>query len=135
MTTLFKDNFTGKYEGDPYMNTPLKFLTATSIIGDKVVNNTNDQMGQIHDIMLDIRSGNIEYYVIEFGGFLGIGEKFFAIPFHLLTIDPDEKVFRFNEKREVLEKAPGFDKNHWPETNEHQMEYVNLSWSFWDNPI
>ena len=27
------------------------------------------------------------------------------------------------------------DKNHWPETNEHQMEYVNLSWSFWDNPI
>ena len=135
MTNLFNDNFTGKYEGDPYVNTPLKFLTANSIIGDKVVNNENENMGKIYDIMLDIRSGNIEYYVVEFGGFLGIGEKFFAIPFHKLSVDPNKKVFRFNEKREVLEKAPGFDKNHWPETNEHQMEYVNLSWSFWDNPI
>lgn len=135
MTSLFKDNFTGKYEGDPYINTPLKFLTANSIIGDKVTNNQDEDMGKIHDIMLDIRSGSIEYYVVEFGGFLGIGEKYFAIPFHLLTIDPDKKVFRFNEKRELLEKAPGFDKNHWPETNEHQAEYVNMSWSFWDNPI
>ncbi len=135
MTSFFKDNFSGKYEGDPYVNTPLKFLTAGSIIGDKVTNNQNEDMGKIHDIMLDIRTGNIEYYVIEFGGFLGIGEKFFAIPFHLLTIDPDKKVFRFHEKREVLEKAPGFDKSHWPETNEHHTEYVNMSWSFWDNPI
>ena len=68
MTNLFNDNFTGKYEGDPYVNTPLKFLTANSIIGDKVVNNENENMGKIYDIMLDIRSGNIEYYVVEFGG-------------------------------------------------------------------
>ena len=131
---LFQDNFTGKFEGDPDVNVNLKFLTASTIIGDKVLNNEDEDMGSIHDIMLDIRSGKIEYYVIEFGGFLGMGEKFFAIPFHLLTVDPEHKVFRFNEKRETLKKAPGFDKNHWPETNEHKQEYVNVSWGFWDNP-
>jgi sporulation protein YlmC with PRC-barrel domain len=135
MNDLFKDNFSGKFEGeDAYMNTPLRFLTTKSIIGDKVVNDENEHLGHIYEIMLDIRTGKIEYYVIEFGGFLGIGEKFFAIPFHLLMIDPDHKLFRFDEKKETLINAPGFDKNHWPETNEHKKEYVSLTWSFWENP-
>lgn len=132
MSIDFKENLTGKFE--EYDNTPLKFLTASSIIGERVVNYEGQDMGHIKDIMLDIRSGRIEYYVIEFGGFLGIGEKFFAIPFQLLNVDPANKVFRFNEKRETLEKAPGFDKHHWPETNEHKTEYTTLSYSFWDNP-
>jgi sporulation protein YlmC with PRC-barrel domain len=134
MSLEIKDNITGKFEGDPDINTPLKYLTASSIIGDKVSNNEGEHLGHIKDIMLDIRTGKIEYYVIEFGGFLGIAEKFFAIPPRLLEIDPDHKIFRFNEKKETLRKAPGFDKHHWPETNEHKTEYTTLSWSFWDNP-
>jgi len=134
METNIKDNLTGKFEGEPDFNTPLKFLTATSVIGDKVRNNEDEHLGTIKDIMLDIRSGRIEYYVVEFGGFLGIGEKFFAIPFQLLQVDPENKVFRFNEKKELLSRAPGFDKHHWPETNEHKTEYTTLSYSFWDNP-
>ncbi len=134
MDNVFEDNLTGKFEGDPYANSNLKFLTAKSIIGDKVRNNEEEHLGEIYDIMLDIRTGKIEYYVIEFGGFLGIAEKFFAIPFHLLTVDPEHKLFRFNEKRETLKNAPGFDKHHWPETNEHKTEYATLSYSYWDNP-
>ncbi len=131
----FKDNVTGKFEGaDPNANTELKYLTATSIIGDGVRNDGDEHLGKIKDIMLDIRTGKIEYYIIEFGGFLGIGEKFFAIPARLLTVDAEEKVFRFNESRETLQKAPGFDKDHWPETNEHKTEYVSYGYSFWDNP-
>jgi sporulation protein YlmC with PRC-barrel domain len=114
---------------------PLKFLTAESIIGEKVLNNEGEYLGHVRDIMLDIRIGRVEYYVIEFGGFLGLGEKLFAIPFELLLVDTDEKVFRFNEKRETLKKAPGFDKKHWPETTEHKRYYVNESGSFWNNPI
>lgn len=130
----FKSNLTGEFPEDPYLNTPLKYLTSSSIIGDKVINNEGEHLGHIKDIMLDIRVGKIEYYVIEFGGFLGIGEKFFAIPFQMLEIDPEHKVFRFNVKKEILEKAPGFDKHHWPETNEHKQYYVEEGWSFWDNP-
>jgi sporulation protein YlmC with PRC-barrel domain len=105
---------------------PLKFLTASSIIGDKVHNDKGEHMGKIEDIMIDISTGKIEYVVIEFGGFLTIGEKYFAIPFRLLQVDPANKEFIFNQPKEVLEKAPGFDINHWPETNLHGEE------SYWD---
>jgi len=131
----FEDYLSGKFSGDPDINSPLKYLTASSIIGDNVKNNEGEHLGKIKDIMLDIRLGKIEYYVIEFGGFLGIGEKFFAIPARLLEIDPAEKIFRFNEKKETLARAPGFDKHHWPETNEHKTEYVTYSYSFWDDPM
>lgn len=135
MAIEIKDNLTGQFEGkDPYINTPLKHLTATSIVGDKVLNDAGEHMGSIKDIMMDIRIGRIEYYVVEFGGFLGIGEKFFAIPFNRLQIDPEKKVFRFSESKETLKKAPGFDKHHWPETNEHKTEYVTLSSNFWTEP-
>ncbi len=128
--TGIKDNLTGENEAEYNVNVPLKFLTASSMIGDKVYNDENEHLGSVKDVMLDIRDGNIEYYIIEFGGFLGIGEKFFAIPFRLLTVDPEKKVFRFNEKKETLKKAPGFDKEHWPGTNAH-VKYVTDSWSFW----
>ncbi|MBS1935914.1 MAG: PRC-barrel domain-containing protein, partial [Bacteroidetes bacterium] len=75
------------------------------------------------------RTGNITYYVVEFGGFLGIGIKYFAIPFNLLKIDTDKKVFRFNQTKEELENAPGFDIDHWPDTNIH-LEEINSYWSF-----
>ncbi|MEO8768771.1 MAG: PRC-barrel domain-containing protein [Ferruginibacter sp.] len=130
METVFPDNLTGANDAPPNINRPLKFLTASSVIGDKVLNNEDEDMGSIKDVMLDIRNGKIEYYIIEFGGFLGLGEKYFAIPFDLLKVDPDHKVFRFNEKKETLKKAPGFDKEHWPETN-HHSNYVTDSWSFW----
>lgn len=131
MSIDFKDNLTGNFQENDRYN--IKYLTASSIIGDKVHNNEDEHLGHIKDIMLDIRTGNIEYFVIEFGGFLGMGEKFFAIPFNKLELDADKKVFRFNEKKETLQKAPGFDKHHWPETNEHKTEYVTLSSNFWTN--
>jgi len=105
------------------------YLTALSIIGDKVHNNQGERLGEIKDIMIDIISGKIDYYVIEFGGFLGIGTKYFAIPFSLLQVDPAKKIFLFNQRKETLEKAPGFDMDHWPDTNIH-LEQVYSYWSF-----
>ena len=127
MKTFLKENLTGVNNEGRYPNVPLRFLTASSIIGDKVYNDKDEHMGKIEDIMIEITTGKIEYVVIEFGGFLTIGEKYFAIPFNLLKVDPEKKAFRFNHSREVLEKAPGFDLNHWPETNFHAEETY---WSF-----
>jgi sporulation protein YlmC with PRC-barrel domain len=127
--SLTEDNLTGINHGDLYPNQPLKYLTASSIIGDKVHNEIDEHMGEIKDIMIDITTGKIDYLVIEFGGFLGIGIKYFAIPFGLLKIDAAKKVFIFSEKKEMLEKAPGFDMEHWPDTNIH-FENVHSYWSF-----
>ena len=127
MKTFLEENLTGVNNEGRHPNVPLRFLTASSIIGDKVYNDKDEHMGKIEDIMIEITTGKIEYVVIEFGGFLTIGEKYFAIPFNLLKVDPEKKAFRFNQSREMLEKAPGFDLNHWPETNFHAEETY---WSF-----
>lgn len=129
MNNLTEDNLSGINHGELFPNLPLRFLTASTIIGEKVHNEKEEHLGHIKDIMIDITLGKIEYYIIEFGGFLGIGIKYFAIPFRLLKVDAEKKLFVFNQKKEVLEKAPGFDINHWPDTNIH-VEEVHGYWSF-----
>ena len=127
MNKFEKDNLTGENHEGSKANTPLRFLTASSVIGDKVYNNSEEKLGTIKDIMLDLSGGKIEYVVVEMGGFLGIGEKFFAIPYPLLKVDPANERFILNQNKETLEKAPGFDKDHWPETNAH-LQVSNDYW-------
>lgn len=122
MNTLPEDDFTKDMHAHEQLNKPIPFLTATSIIGDKVHDNNDAQMGDIKDIMIDIATGKIEYYVVEFGGFLGIGRKYFAIPFNLLRLDPQKKIFIFIQSKEILSNAPGFNHWHWPETNFHLVD-------------
>jgi sporulation protein YlmC with PRC-barrel domain len=123
------DNLTGANQGPLFSNTPLRYLTASSIIGDKVQNEIDEHLGEIKDIMIDVITGRIDYFIIQFGGFLGIGIKYFAIPFNLVRVDPDKRVFIFKQGREALEKAPGFDIDHWPDTNIH-LEKANSYWGF-----
>jgi len=126
---LTDDDLTGVNHGALYPNSPLKYLTALSIIGDKVHNEAGEHMGEIKDIMIDVVTGKIDYFIIEFGGFLGIGIKYFAIPFSLLRVDAENKLFIFNQEKKALRQAPGFDMDHWPNTNIH-LEDVHSYWSF-----
>jgi sporulation protein YlmC with PRC-barrel domain len=89
-------------------------MDAATLIGDKVVNAQDEDLGKIEAIMLDVQSGRIAYAVLSFGGFLGMGTKLFALPWSALTLDTDEKQFILDIPKEKLENAPGFDKDHWP---------------------
>ena len=124
-----KDNLSGENQGPLLPNQKGRYLTASSLEGDKVVNPSGEHLGDIKDIMLDLETGTIDYFIIEFGGFLGLGVKYFAIPLRLLTLDTAHKRFVFNQSRELLEKAPGFDMDHWPDTNLH-FEDVHSYWRF-----
>jgi sporulation protein YlmC with PRC-barrel domain len=124
-----KDNLTGINQEGFYPNRPLRYLTCTSILNDKIHNPEGEHLGAIKDIMIDLTTGKITYFIIEFGGFLGIGIKYFAIPFPLLKVDPENKSFIFEQSKESLTKAPGFDIDHWPDTNIH-LEEVNSYWNF-----
>jgi sporulation protein YlmC with PRC-barrel domain len=124
-----KDNSTGENQGALLPNQKGRYLTASSLQGDKVVNPAGEHLGEIKEIMLDLEGGKIDYFVVEFGGFLGIGVKYFAIPFRLLILDAANKRFIFNQSREKLENAPGFDMDHWPDTNLH-FDEVYSYWRF-----
>jgi sporulation protein YlmC with PRC-barrel domain len=128
MKTFETQNLSGVNHEGAQANSPLKYLTATSIIGDKVLNGAREKMGDIKDIMIDIVQGKIEYVVIELGGFLGIGEKYFAVPYSSLTVDAENQSFILNQEQEIIKNAPGFDKDHWPETNSHEFENSSTYW-------
>lgn len=89
-------------------------ISASTIIGDKVKNNDDEDMGKIEELMIDTASNDVNYAVISFGGFLGMGEKLFAVPLDILRVDTNEKCMRLDMSKEQLENAPGFDKDHWP---------------------
>jgi sporulation protein YlmC with PRC-barrel domain len=128
MENFDADNLSGKNHEGAHHNLPLKFLTVSSIIGDKVLNPAKEHLGIIKDIMIDLTEGKIEYFIIELGGFLGIGEKYFAIPFSLLKVDAREQTFILHQSREMLKNAPGFNREHWPETNTHEFDNSSNYW-------
>jgi sporulation protein YlmC with PRC-barrel domain len=97
-----------------------QILSASTMIGDEVRNVEGEDLGNLEEIMIDIDSGSIAYAVLSFGGFLGMPNKLFAIPWDALTLDPDEKVFIIDVDKETLENAPAFDKNHWPDMSDKE---------------
>lgn len=127
------ENATGHNQLGANANRPVHVLTATSIIGDKVENRAGENIGKIKDIMINLQDGGIQYLVIEFGGFMGFGEKLFAIPFRALKLNAKEQDFILDVEKTFLETAPGFDPKHWPETNSHYFD-VNSYWGSFMGP-
>jgi sporulation protein YlmC with PRC-barrel domain len=84
------------------------------VIGKTVLSPIHEKLGQIEEIVLDKVSGQARYVVLSFGGFLGLGDKWFAIPWKAISYDLDEDAFILSIAKEKLDNAPGFDKNHWP---------------------
>ena len=91
-----------------------EIMAASSFEGGTVVNPQGETIGEIEEVMLDVRGGRIAYAVLAVGGFLGVAEKYFAIPWHAFTMDTDNHRFILDVDKERLSKAPGFDKDHWP---------------------
>jgi len=91
-----------------------EIMAADTLEGDKLVNRKGDELGSVQDIMIDVRRGSVAYVVMSCGGFLGLGDKLFAIPWSALTLDADRHCFILDSDKERFEKAPGFDKDHWP---------------------
>ncbi|MGP9801311.1 PRC-barrel domain-containing protein [Rheinheimera sp. NSM] len=90
-------------------------LSAGSITGDEVCNMQDEKLGKIQDIMLDMAEGQIRYVVLSAGGFLGIGDRLFAVPWKALTLDRENQRFMLDVDVERLKNAPGFDKDQWPD--------------------
>jgi sporulation protein YlmC with PRC-barrel domain len=80
-----------------------------------VVNDKGEDMGQVQNFILDMCSGRIAYALVAFGGFLGLGDKWIAMPFDVLTWQPEKEKFELDVPRQRLEKAPGIKKSDWPE--------------------
>ena len=79
-------------------------MSAGSLSSDRVKNAAGEDLGKIKGIMIGVRSGRIAYAVLSFGGVLSIGDKLFALPWEILTLDEDEKHFLLNVEKSTLKK-------------------------------
>ena len=88
---------------------------ASKLIGENVVDNKGDHLGKIEDLAVDLEQGRIRYAILSFGGFLGMGEKRFAVPIQTLQRfgDEDDRLF-LNVDRDKLKNAPGIEKGEGP---------------------
>lgn len=84
-----------------------------------VDNTKGEKLGEIEDIVYDTDTGRVVYAAVSFGGFLGVGDKLFAVPWHALKPEFDSVNNRhhivMNADKETLKNAQGFDKDHWPD--------------------
>lgn len=92
----------------------MHLLTAGTLKGEAVLNLRNETLGHVEDLLLDLEHGRIAYAVLATGGFMGLGERLYAIPWAAVRSDPDRQCLVVDADSERFAKAPGFDKNHWP---------------------
>lgn len=97
-------------------------MSSSSLTGDDIRNPKNDTLGSVHDIMIDCESGRVAYVVLSSGGFLGMGNKLFAIPMSALTLDTECECLRLDADKDAFDEADGFDKDNWPDMADTQWQ-------------
>lgn len=96
-------------------------ISSSSITGQNVYNLKDENIGDIKDLMIDPNNAEVVYAVLSFGGFMGIGNKLFAIPIEALQFSDKDETIRLDVDKEKLENAPSFDKDNWPMTADNNF--------------
>ena len=88
-------------------NDPVGDLIASDRVeGTIVYNREGERLGHISRFMVDKRSGQVRYAVLSFGGFLGMGQDDYPLPWSMLSYDTDKGGYVIDLARDVLEQAP-----------------------------
>ena len=112
---------------------PWNLIRGNTFIGANVENPKGQNLGEIKDVVIDRASGRMAYSVVSFGGFLGMGEKLFAVPWGAFSQPKaDKDTFVLDVDKERLKNAPGFDAHNWPQMA--SREWVTSLYSYYNVP-
>ncbi|TWU46527.1 PRC-barrel domain-containing protein [Rubripirellula reticaptiva] len=107
-------------------------IRVSQLMGYNIQNAQGESVGEIKDIVMDSRTGKVNYVAVTYGGFLGVGNKMFAVPFDAFKvqvgpdevgdddIDADDYVLVLNVTQQQLEGQQGFDEDNWPNMADKQ---------------
>ena len=115
-----------------------RLIAADQVEGTSVYNPAGDKLGSVEDVMIDKVSGRIAYAVLGFGGFLGIGDRHYPLPWEKLTYDTNMGGFVVDLDKRVLEGAPSYgdaDTAGWedPAWGKRVYDYYGAR-PYWDMP-
>lgn len=88
------------------------------VISKDVKSPSLEDLGEIKEIVLDKVTGQARYVVLSFGGFLGLGESYYAFPWKSISYNKAEEAFILNVDKSKLKREYGFDKDHWPDMSQ-----------------
>jgi len=99
----------------------------SKITGMSVKNDAGRDLGTIKDLVVDMQSGQVRYAAVSYGGFLGLGDKLFAVPWKSFEArrSPDANSYHLvlrGVSENELKNAPGFDQNNWPDFGDQKWQ-------------
>jgi sporulation protein YlmC with PRC-barrel domain len=107
-------------------------IRSDEVSGTDVYGAGEEKVGQIDHLVIDKKSGRVVYAVMSFGGFMGFGGNYYAVPWNALPYDTHLDGFRTGITEKDLENAPAYDQNRpfdrdW-ETRIHDHYAVPYYW-------
>ena len=85
-----------------------RLIASDKVEGTEVFSRSGERIGSIYNFMVDKVTGQVSYVVMSFGGFLGLGERYYPLPWKALTYDPQRGGYMIDIDREQLERAPSY---------------------------
>ena len=87
----------------------------------------DDNIGSINDLVIG-HDGRVKFAAVSFGGFLGMGDKLFAVPFEAIDwVKTDDDAYaRIDVTEETLKEKKGFNQDNWPEEADRSFTSGNL---------
>lgn len=101
-------------DGSVAMNETDRLIASDKIEGTAVYNPAGENLGTVYNFMVDKYSGKVAYAVMSFGGFLGIGERYHALPWEKLDYDERVGGYVVDIDRSKLEGAPHYGRDEYP---------------------
>jgi sporulation protein YlmC with PRC-barrel domain len=111
---------------------PADDVRVSQITGMDVKNARGQDLGEVKDVVIDARSGNVEYVALAHGGLLGIGEDLFAYPVSAFSRSENRNrlVLNANVTEEQLKHAQGFNDDNWPKLRTDQGDWLSIDRRF-----
>jgi PRC-barrel domain len=101
-------------------------IGSDKVEGTAVYRSNGERVGRIERVMIDKLSGKVAYAVMSFGGFMGIGEDYYPLPWSLLTYNPRLEGYEVNVGEEQLKGAPKYSKHEsWDWSDRARGAQVN----------
>ena len=111
-------------EGLPIDETS-RLIASNKVEGTAVYGRDGERLGSIYNFMVDKFSGRVEYAVMSYGGFLGMGTRYYPLPWRVLNYDTRAGGYRIHLCERDLRDAPSFDRNSEPRFDRDYGERVH----------
>ena len=106
-----------------------ELIGSDKVQGTRVYDVDGNDIGKIERVMLEKRGGRVSYAVLSFGGFFGIGDDHYPLPWETLSYDEELGGYRISLTKDQIEGAPteiGNDADFTPEFGSRVYQYYGI---------